>query len=187
MKSYFASLGDSAHPTSSDPRLRQVTRFQELLVVAFREFGGIITEDTVTNERKRFRAEVIDSIEAFSKRTAIRNLHAQRLSKPQVSAVYDTYQNSILKAKEASNTAHGSTPNAALLGARFTDSSDRPEVRIDAATFAFFLADIACVKDPLLTVQESSHGATEPGLETSRSSKMPFTTILSGVVQIMSS
>ena len=143
MRDYFASLGDSAHPTSTDPRMKQVTRFQELLVVAFREFGGIITEDTVANERKRFRAEVIDSIEAFAKRTAIRNLQPGRLSKAQTSVVYDTYQTSILKAKEGNVTS--STPNAILLNARFTDASDRPEVRIDARTFGFFIADVAYV------------------------------------------
>lgn len=30
LKAYFATLGDSAHPESSDPRVRQITNFQEL-------------------------------------------------------------------------------------------------------------------------------------------------------------
>ena len=46
MREYFASLGDSAHPNSSDPRARAITRFQELLLVSFREFA-VITDDTI--------------------------------------------------------------------------------------------------------------------------------------------
>src|ERR1700679_304807 len=38
MRDYFNSLGDSAHPNSSDPRARAITKFQELLLVSFREF-----------------------------------------------------------------------------------------------------------------------------------------------------
>ncbi|KAL8283146.1 hypothetical protein RQP46_005924 [Phenoliferia psychrophenolica] len=73
MKSYFASLGDPAHPRAPDSRTRQITKFQELLVVAFREFS-IITDETIASERKRFRREVVVSIETFAKRTQLRNL-----------------------------------------------------------------------------------------------------------------
>ncbi|KAF9054916.1 hypothetical protein BDP27DRAFT_1345122, partial [Rhodocollybia butyracea] len=60
MQDYFASLGDSAHPNSSDPRARAITRFQELLSVSFREFS-VITDDLILSERKRFRHEIIHS------------------------------------------------------------------------------------------------------------------------------
>jgi hypothetical protein len=142
MKQYFASLGDSAFPESSDPKKRQIDKFRQLLTVAFHEFGSIITDETVSSERKRFKAEVVDSIEAFTKRGAIRNLNQGRLSAVQLSAIYDAYSTAILKAKEAA--ASSNIPRtAALIGASFTDASDRPEVRIDRNTFGFFLADVA--------------------------------------------
>jgi len=54
MREYFTSLGDSAHPDSSDPRARAINRFQELLLVSFREFL-VISEDTTLSEQRRFR------------------------------------------------------------------------------------------------------------------------------------
>lgn len=95
----------------------------------------------VESERKRFRAEVVDSIEAYTKRVAIRNLLVGRLDTVKLSAIYDNFQGAILKAKE--EAASASIPRtAALIGARFTDASDRPEVRMDRSTFGYFMAEI---------------------------------------------
>ena len=44
MRTYFSTIGDSAHPNHPDPRVRAITNFQELLVVAFREFNVITDE-----------------------------------------------------------------------------------------------------------------------------------------------
>jgi TBC1 domain family member 8/9 len=89
MRDYFASLGDSAHPHSSDPRARAITRFQELLLVSFREFA-VITDETILSERRRFRSEIIHSIESFSKRSAVRNLKSlERFNKEQAGMIYD--------------------------------------------------------------------------------------------------
>ena len=89
MRDYFASLGDSAHPSSTDPRTRAITRFQELLLVAFREFS-VITDETIYSERRKYRAEIVHSIESFSKRSAIRNLRTlERFSKDQAGLIYD--------------------------------------------------------------------------------------------------
>ena len=43
LKNYFQTLDHSAHPDSADIKYRQITKFQELLVVAFKEFS-IITD-----------------------------------------------------------------------------------------------------------------------------------------------
>lgn len=75
LKKYFRTLGDSAHPEATNPRHRQITNFQELLVVAFREFG-VVTDETIASERRRFRAEIISEVELFAKRSAVRNLHS---------------------------------------------------------------------------------------------------------------
>lgn len=72
-RNYFRTLGDSAYPDSPDARRQQITRFQQLLVVAFREFS-VVTTDTIESERKRFRQQIVEEIEAFARRCAIRNL-----------------------------------------------------------------------------------------------------------------
>ena len=89
MRDYFASLGDSAHPNSSDPRARAITRFQELLLVSFREFS-VITDELILSERRRFRGEIVQSIQSFAKRAVIRNLRSLgRFGKEEAGLVYD--------------------------------------------------------------------------------------------------
>ncbi|GAA5952670.1 hypothetical protein JCM10213_005221 [Rhodosporidiobolus nylandii] len=169
LKAYFTTLGDSAHPNAHDPRQRQITKFQELFVVAFREFS-IISDDTIISERKRFRAEVLVSIETFAKRTAIRNLQSpKRLDKDQLGLAYDHFQLAVLKQKERERVASSSAPrsrassvNAAAASphssgfspkpsdATSTSSNSkppkeetRPEDRIDRQAFGGFMAVVA--------------------------------------------
>ncbi|TFY76730.1 hypothetical protein EWM64_g7281 [Hericium alpestre] len=119
MRDYFGSLGESAHPTSPDPRVRAITRFQELLLVSFREFS-IITDETILAERRKFRSEVITSIESFSKRSAIRNLKTlERFSKEQP----------FLRRRALLTTKDG--------------MEERAETRIELKTFRIFLSEIA--------------------------------------------
>ncbi|KAI8968116.1 TBC-domain-containing protein [Trametes punicea] len=119
MREYFASLGDSAHPNSSDPRARAITRFQELLLVSFREFA-IITDETIQSERRKYRSEIVHSIESFSKRAAIRNLRTlERFTKEQVGFIYD-----------------------ALFKAICIEPPPAPETRIGLKTFRVFLSEI---------------------------------------------
>ena len=92
LKSYFSRLDESAHPRSENPKLRAVTRFQELMVVAFKEFSGI-THSTVTEERAKHKNAVLENIESFAKRTSIRNLgpESKRLSVDDLGAIYDRF------------------------------------------------------------------------------------------------
>jgi hypothetical protein len=92
LKSYFSRLDESAHPRSENPKLRAITRFQELMVVAFREFSGI-THQTVTDERAKHKDGVLENIESFAKRTSIRNLgpESKRLSVEDLGVVYDRF------------------------------------------------------------------------------------------------
>ncbi|GAA5922571.1 uncharacterized protein JCM15063_003347 [Sporobolomyces koalae] len=163
LKAYFLTLGDSAYPDSPDSRQRSVTKFQELFVVAFREFSNI-TDDTIASERKRFRAEVVVSIETFAKRTAIRNLHSTgRLNKEQLALAYDHFQLAVLRQKERTRAPptnltglRSRTSSTATRGRESTASSstktgqddkpekeDKPEDRIDRAGFGTFMADVA--------------------------------------------
>lgn len=92
LKSYFSKLDESAHPKSENPKLRAVTRFQELMVVAFKEFSGI-TQSSITEQRLKHKDSVLNSIESFAKRTSIRNLgpESKRLSVDELGALYDRF------------------------------------------------------------------------------------------------
>lgn len=94
LKSYFARLDESAHPKSENPKLRAVTRFQELMVVAFKEFSGI-THNSITELRLKNKDAVLNNIENFAKRTAIRNLgpDSKLLSSEELGALYDRFYN----------------------------------------------------------------------------------------------
>ncbi|KAK0628578.1 TBC-domain-containing protein [Bombardia bombarda] len=92
LKSYFARLDESAHPKSENPKLRAVTRFQELMVVAFKEFSGI-THSSIVELRLKNKDAVLNNIESFAKRTAIRNLgpDSKMLSTEELGALYDKF------------------------------------------------------------------------------------------------
>lgn len=137
MREYFASLGDSAHPHSSDPRARAITRFQELLLVSFREFV-VITDDTIHSERRKYRSEIVHSIESFSKRSAIRNLRTlERFSKEQAGFIYDA----LFKAICIEPAPAVSLPPPSLLTTK-DQPEERPETRIGLKTFKIFLSEI---------------------------------------------
>lgn len=92
LKSYFSRLDESAHPKSENPKLRAVTKFQELMVVAFKEFSGI-THSTITELRLKNKDAVLNNIENFAKRTAIRNLgpDSKLLTNEELGALYDRF------------------------------------------------------------------------------------------------
>ncbi|KAI9814526.1 MAG: hypothetical protein M1832_005706 [Thelocarpon impressellum] len=92
LKSYFSRLDESAHPKSENEKLRAVTRFQELMVVAFKEFAGI-THSTISEQRAKHKDTVLVSIESFAKRTSIRNLgpDSKRLSTQDLGTLYDKF------------------------------------------------------------------------------------------------
>lgn len=92
LKSFFSRLDESAHPNSSNEKLRALTRFQDLMVVALREFSSV-TQDTITEHRAKYKDAVLENIESFAKRTSIRNLgpESKRLSMGDLSLLYDTF------------------------------------------------------------------------------------------------
>lgn len=135
MRDYFASLGESAHPQSPDPRTRAITRFQELLLVAFREFS-VITEESILSERRRFRSEIIHGIESFSKRAAVRNLKTLgRFNKEQAGKIYDALYNAIYIEPPPAMTLPPITSG--------DEPVERHETRIGLRTFRVFLSEIA--------------------------------------------
>ncbi|KAF8315771.1 hypothetical protein F5887DRAFT_1228861 [Amanita rubescens] len=135
MREYFASLDQSAHPS---PRSRAITRFQELLLIPFREFS-VITEEMILSERKRFQNEIIHNIKAFSKRAVVRNLKTLgRFSKEQAGLIY----NALYKAMCIEPAPPATAPPPSL----FTTNDGhegKPESRIGLRTFRHFLSEIA--------------------------------------------
>ncbi|OAV99947.1 hypothetical protein PTTG_01439 [Puccinia triticina 1-1 BBBD Race 1] len=153
MRNYFMTLGDSAYPDSSaNSKERTITQFQILLVTAFREFGNIITDDSIQSARKKFRSEVVDSIQSFSKRTSLRNLKevGKFTSGHQLGLVYDHFQLAIYKCQMKSvgglgeNNPNGVGTSHGVASFWENDEIDgKLEQRITRATFGLFLADIA--------------------------------------------
>lgn len=153
MRNYFATIGESAHPDHPDPRVRAITNFQELLVVAFREFN-VITDETIQSERKRLRAIIADEVEKFSKRAAVRNLkHVGRFDKEAVGVIYDHYFAAVCSPEAQQSAAEsglGSGSNTPLAGDHQidqpriqVDAQGRVETRIDLRTFKVFISQIA--------------------------------------------
>lgn len=101
LKDYFARLDESAHPNSPNEKLKAVTRFQELMVVAFKEFSGI-THSTIIEERAKHKESVLKDIENFAKRTQIRNLgpDSKKLDKEDLSNVYDRFYKVLYERQE---------------------------------------------------------------------------------------
>ncbi|POW02959.1 hypothetical protein PSTT_11408 [Puccinia striiformis] len=127
MRNYFLTLGDSAYPDSSaNSKERTITHFQILLVTAFREFGNIITDDSIQSARKKFRSSVVDSIQSFSKRTSLRNLKE------------------VAMGGFGENNPNGvGTANGVASFWENDEIDGKLEQRITRATFGLFLSDIA--------------------------------------------
>ncbi|KAJ5908330.1 hypothetical protein N7495_001012 [Penicillium taxi] len=104
LKSYFSRLDESAHPKSENPKLRAITRFQELMVVAFKEFSGI-THSTIVEQREKHNDAVLENIESFAKRTSIRNLgpESKRLSVDDLGTIYDRFYETLYQWQQHQN------------------------------------------------------------------------------------
>ncbi|KAF3992111.1 hypothetical protein FT663_02428 [Candidozyma haemuli var. vulneris] len=91
LKEYFLTLDQSAHPTSTNPKFNQVTKFQELMVTAFKEFS-VINEEVIERHRAKHRNTIFSSITTFVKRTELRNLpKTSNLTQSDISLLYDRF------------------------------------------------------------------------------------------------
>lgn len=104
LKKYFQNLDQSAHPNSPNPKYRAITKFQELLVTAFKEFS-IITDETILKHRNKHKGSIMQNISTFVKRTELRKLpRLPNLSQQAIDITYDRYYAIV----ESYNVATGS-------------------------------------------------------------------------------
>ncbi|KAK9763293.1 GTPase activating protein (GAP), variant 2 [Basidiobolus ranarum] len=91
LKRYFTRLDDPLYPSSKNPRAKLLTKFHELMLVAFKEFASINIE-CISELRKSHQFRIVHNIESFTKRTHIRNLiETSRFNKEELSVVYDKF------------------------------------------------------------------------------------------------
>lgn len=91
LKTYFQNLDAPAHTISSNSKLHTITKFQELMAVAFREFAFVDME-AINSYRRQHENQILEDIEIFAKKTQIRNLEKPRnLTMDQLGIVYDRF------------------------------------------------------------------------------------------------
>ncbi|CAG8504045.1 29156_t:CDS:10 [Gigaspora margarita] len=123
LKNYFSTLDKPAHPDNKNPKIREITKFNELMVVASKEFESITTESLI-ELRKTYQLKVVHNIESFTKRSIIRNLqNTLKFSKEDISIIYDKFS------------------TAQFYGKQKNDS--RNDSRMNLSTFYSFLGSIA--------------------------------------------
>ncbi|KAJ1971556.1 GTPase activating protein (GAP), partial [Dimargaris xerosporica] len=95
LKTYFGALDEPVHPDSPNPHTRQLTRFHELLYVAYRDFP-FITAEMIDNLRRTHQLKIVHTVESFTKRLQLRNLPTTgRFSKQELSLLYDRFHSAL--------------------------------------------------------------------------------------------
>lgn len=91
-KEYFATLDDPLYPNSDSPRLRNLTKFHQLMLTAYQDFQHI-TEETIMDMRRAHQSKVIHEVGTYTKRCQIRNLKdIGKFSKDELGDIYDQFQ-----------------------------------------------------------------------------------------------
>lgn len=91
IKDFFQNLDKSAHPDSQNEKYRSITKFQELLVTAFKEFS-IVDDSMIARHRSKHKDMVTKDVNLFVKRTDIRNLpRTYNINQTAISNIYDTF------------------------------------------------------------------------------------------------
>ncbi|KAJ2822335.1 GTPase activating protein (GAP), partial [Coemansia erecta] len=133
LKEYYATLGDSAYPDSKNARARQVTRFHELLYVAYSDFPSI-THARIEELRRSHQLRIVHSVEEFSKRTFLRNvIDASGFTKEQLSLLYDRYYSVLFYSR--SHRAVGASGKG--------DGDSDEKILLDVYAFARFMYEIS--------------------------------------------
>ncbi|KAI7892057.1 rab-GTPase-TBC domain-containing protein [Mucor mucedo] len=123
LKGYFSNLDKPLYPNSDNPKAKNLTKFNELLLVAYREFSSV-TDELVRELRQTHQLKVVAGIESFTKRSAVRNIeNTAGLDKSELGIVYDKFYN-VLYYKQQKST-------------------ERNDSRMDQKSFQLFLGSLA--------------------------------------------
>ncbi|KAF9990589.1 hypothetical protein BGZ75_000786 [Mortierella antarctica] len=126
LKKYFGTLDDSAFPNSSNPKARALTKFNELMLVAYKEFESV-TPELVAELRKKNQLKVVHNIGSFTKRSQLRNINPGKFSKDEMSVIYDRFYSALFYGRSQTR-----------------GSSKQGEARaLDPTTFVSFLGSLA--------------------------------------------
>ncbi|KAI8637470.1 rab-GTPase-TBC domain-containing protein [Parasitella parasitica] len=93
LKDYFSHLDKPLYPDSENPKAKNLTKFNELLLVAYREFSSV-TDELIRELRQTHQLKVVAGIESFTKRSAVRNIeNTAGLDKAELGIIYDKFYN----------------------------------------------------------------------------------------------
>ncbi|KAG0219122.1 hypothetical protein BGX33_004692 [Mortierella sp. NVP41] len=127
LKKYFSTLDESAFPSSTNPKARALTKFNELMLVAYKEFESV-TAEMVAELRRNHQLKVVHNIGSFTKRSQLRNIAPGKFSKDEMGVIYDRFYSALFYGRSQSGRG----------------SSKQGEARaLDANTFVSFLGSIA--------------------------------------------
>ncbi|KAI9325982.1 rab-GTPase-TBC domain-containing protein [Zopfochytrium polystomum] len=73
LKAYFAGLGEVVQSADTAVPARTITRFNQLMLTAYREFQ-MVSQDMITDLRKSVQLKVVHGLDMYAKRAIIRNL-----------------------------------------------------------------------------------------------------------------
>jgi hypothetical protein len=89
---FFADLGSAVTtPDGDSPNKRTITKFNEMMIIAYREFQ-IITSDMIKELRTSHQLKVAHGLDTYAKRGVIRNLNdTSKFSKDQLLIICDIF------------------------------------------------------------------------------------------------
>ncbi|CAO3592844.1 unnamed protein product [Absidia cylindrospora] len=143
LKRFFTTLDNPINDNGGkDGRSSRLTKFNELMLTAYREFS-LVTDEMVTDMRRTNQLKVAAGIESYTKRSAIRQLdHTAGFTKDEVAIIYDKFFGALYYAKQ-----HG----------------DRQETQLDIGTFHLLLESVTTWAKR--TVQDAGNSNDETALK----------------------
>ncbi|KAJ1553517.1 hypothetical protein HK096_007522, partial [Nowakowskiella sp. JEL0078] len=105
MKTYFSSLGEIVKSESPNAPLRTLTKFNQLMLTAYREFQTVSHEQIITY-RKSHQLSVIHGLSLYAHKSLIRNLtYSYKFTKDELLYICTTYFNALFYNKPTSLAA----------------------------------------------------------------------------------